>query len=142
MSTEVKVQGYSLSLSEPVVLGTPKRIDTCLCPLVVMQARRVVTQTREPGVVVVHGVFCRGKNVLEGGVTDVFYISAKNDEAYAGLELEDYPTTIKRPVLLRGPIRLLADYTGAIPEGYKAGFPYLFVLTLQGPCKVVDRSAA
>jgi hypothetical protein len=138
--TKLKVQGYSFSLTEPVVLGTPKRIDTCLCPLVTMQARRVVTQTREPGVIFVHGVFCRGKNLLEGVVTDAFYISAKNDEAYAGLD--DYPTLLKKSMPLGGPIRLLADYTGAIPEGYKAGFPYLFVLTLQGPAKLVSRSAA
>jgi hypothetical protein len=51
---EVRVQGYSFSLWEKVILGTPKTIDVTLTPLVSMHARRVMTNVAEGNLFVIH----------------------------------------------------------------------------------------
>ena len=141
MVAELKVQGYSFSLSEHVVLGTPKRIDACLVPRVAMQARRVTTNVPSKwfGVVDLHGVFYRGRAIGRSANIDAAWLSPSQELCHGGGEVTDVSPSSP---WLRGPVRLLAQYTGAVPEGYKEGFPFLFIVTLQGPARIVERRAA
>jgi hypothetical protein len=132
--SEVRVQGYSFSLWTKVTLGVPKRIDVSLCPLTRMEARRAVANVGESGLVMLHGVFHKGREFVSRQILtypDAYYFSPNGIGVEAGL--------LRRPELLRGPVRMMAYYTGKVPEGWQAGSEWLFSLTLQGPARVIER---
>jgi len=142
MGGEVKVQGYSFSLTAKVVVGRPQRIDVALCPLVRLEARRVVTNVVDFGVVHLHGAFCEGRVIGKTDNVDAYYLSTPHEESYYGIaDLEGLPTMLKKKVPLRGPVRMMAHYTGSVPRGLKVGLEWMFCLSFQGPAKVLERRA-
>ena len=119
----LKVQGYSFSLNQPLVIGTASAIFQTLQPNSKIRPKRMIANVPSPGMVTLSSVQVANVNVLIGGSDDAFNYTPNS----FGLENE-FPTldTSTRATMAGG-------YTGYAPTGFAPGFPYVFVLTFQGP---------
>jgi len=119
----LKVQGYSFSLNQPLVIGTVLAFNVTLQPNSKIRPKRMVTNVQAPAMVTLSAVQVANVNVLIGASDDA---SVYGPNSF-GLENE-FPTldTSTRATMTGG-------YSGFGPIGYAPGFPFLFVLTFQGP---------
>jgi hypothetical protein len=119
----LKVQGYSFSLNQALVIGTVLAFNVTLQPNSKIRPKRMVTNVQAPAMVTLSAVQVANVNVLIGASDDA---SVYGPNSF-GLENE-FPTldTSTRATMTGG-------YSGFAPSGYAPGFPFLFVLTFQGP---------
>jgi hypothetical protein len=119
----LKVQGYSFSLNQALVIGTVLAFNVTLQPNSKIRPKRMVTNVQAPAMVTLSAVQVANVNVLIGASDDA---SVYGPNSF-GLENE-FPTldTSTRATMTGG-------YSGFAPTGYAPGFPFLFVLTFQGP---------
>ena len=119
----LKVQGYSFSLNQALVIGTVLAFNVTLQPNSKIRPKRMVSNVNAPGMVTLSAVQVANVNVLIGASDDA---SVYGPNSF-GLENE-FPTldTSTRATMTGG-------YSGFAPTGYAPGFPFLFVLTFQGP---------
>jgi hypothetical protein len=119
----LKVQGYSFSLNQALVIGAVLAFNVTLQPNSKIRPKRMITNVPSPAMVTLSAVQVANVNVLIGASDDAYVYSPNS----FGLENE-FPTldTSTRATMTGG-------YSGFAPVGYAPGFPYLFILTFQGP---------
>jgi hypothetical protein len=119
----VKVQGYSFSLSQALVLGTALAFNVTLQPNAKIHPKRMFANVNTPGFVTLSSVLVANVNVLIGGTDDAYTYSPLSQGT-----VNEFPTldTSTRATMI-------GNYTGFVPPGYASAASYTFVLTLQGP---------
>lgn len=119
----VKVQGYSFSLSQALVLGTALAFNVTLQPNAKIHPKRMFANVANPGFVTLSSVLVANVNVLIGGTDDAYTYSPLSQGT-----VNEFPTldTSTRATMI-------GNYTGFVPPGYASAAAYMFVLTLQGP---------
>ena len=119
----IKVQGYSFSLNQALVIGSVLPFNVTLQPNSKIRPKRMVTNVPSPAMVTLAAVQVANVNVLIGSSDDAFIYSANS----FGLENE-FPTldTSTRATMT-------GSYSGFAPVGFATGFPFTFILTFQGP---------
>jgi hypothetical protein len=119
----LKVQGYSFSLNQALVIGAVLAFNVTLQPNSKIRPKRMVSNVPSPAMVTLSAVQVANVNVLIGASDDAYIYSPNS----FSLENE-FPTldTSTRATMTGG-------YSGYAPVGFSPGFPYLFALTFQGP---------
>jgi hypothetical protein len=121
-----KVQRYSFSMSQALVLNTASALLMTLQPSATIRAQRIIANAPAPNFCLLSSLQIANVNVFVGSTEDAYTYSATAQ----GVML-DLPT-------LEPAYRATAagTYSGLIPPGYATGFSFLFVITMQGPASI------
>jgi hypothetical protein len=127
--SRLKIERYSFAISpdEPFSLGTGGSFEATLQPNTRIRPQRILTNAPVPNFVLLDGIQVANVNVLVGGTEDAYTYAATAQ----GVML-DLPTLDPAN---RATVSGL--YTGLLPPGYAAEFPFLFITTFQGPSTIV-----
>jgi hypothetical protein len=135
---EWRVQGYSFSLAVPLVLGEPQKFEERGFIMRAIRVRALVTNAPLERFVELEDVSVDSQSLkpfynADGPdyhpKRDAWMFSPGNASAPEGHELGNL--LCDHGACVRG------SYSGAVPSGYAPGFPFLFLVTLQGPAELV-----
>lgn len=125
-----KVERYSFSLSQALVLNTPLASFTAtLQPNTTIRPQRVVMNAPTPNFVLL--------TTLQMANVNVFIGSTEDAVTYSGLAqgvMLDLPT-----LLPSNRATAIGSYTGFVPPGFANGFGYTFIITFQGPSTIAGQ---
>lgn len=124
--SRTKVERYSFSMTQALVLGTALAFSTTLQPNATIRPQRVVMNSPAPNFVTLSSLQIANVNVFIGGTEDAWTYSV----GAMGVML-DLPTLDPAYRATAG-----GNYTGYVPPGFAAAFAYTFVITFQGPAAI------
>jgi len=125
--SEVKVQRYSFSVNQALVLGTAAGIVASGNPDTTIRPQRVTMNAPSMGFVTVTEIKVANVAVTVGGIGDAFEYSP------IGVDMSlDMPTLSPA-----NRATVLGFYTGFIPPGFVLGAAYTFVASFKGPATIV-----
>lgn len=127
-NSAVKVERYSFSLSQDIVLGTASAVDMAGQPDTTIRPQRLTVNAPSPGFVFLSEIKVANVSVsIGGGVEDAFNYNP------TGVDMTlDMPTlTPANRASLRG------TYSGFVPPGYVGAAAYTLSASFKGPASIV-----
>lgn len=123
----VKVERYTFSLNQSLILGTLANLAATNQPDVNIRPQRVTTNAPQPGFATLTEVKVANVSVTVGGIADAFQFNANA----VGQEL-DLPTLSPS-----NRASMIGQYTGFTPPGFVGGNPFTFAVSFTGPSSVM-----
>lgn len=124
--SDVKVERYSFSLSQALVLGTGLALSMTGSPDTNLRPQRLTMNAPAPGFCTITEVKV-GNTSVTSGTSDAW----ENGATAVG-QSYDMPTLTPS-----NKATIIGNYTGYVPPGFVAGSAYLFVSTFKGPATVI-----
>lgn len=127
-NSAVKVERYSFSLSQSIVLGTPSDVDMSGQPDTTIRPQRLTFNAPAPGFVTLTEIKVANVSVSVGsGAEDAYFYNPLGQDMTL-----DMPTlTPANRASLRG------NYSGFVPPGYVGAAAYLLSASFKGPSSIV-----
>lgn len=121
-----KVERYSLSLGQDLVIGTPTPINITKSPDTELRAQRIVSNVTSPSFVLLSEIKVANVSVTQGDEVDAWSLNPNS----WGMQF-DIPTLSPA-----NRVTALGDSTSAIPSGFQQSDAFKFRLTLIGPASM------
>ncbi|MGH9966568.1 MAG: hypothetical protein ACREBG_01875 [Pyrinomonadaceae bacterium] len=125
--SEVKIERYSFSTSQALVLGVASALVMTNQPDTSIRPQRVTMNAPSPGFVTITEIKVANVSVTVGGVEDAFGYAAV--AVGVGLDMPTLSPANRATVL--------GNYTGFVPPGFVGGAAFLFVANFKGPASIV-----
>lgn len=119
----VKVEHYTMGMTQAIVLGTAAALSMSQNPDVNFRPKRVIANAPQPGFATLDNIKAANVSAVVGGSVDAFIFSA-----VAVNTALDLPTLTPA-----NRISATGNYTGFVPPGYVGGAAYTFGLSFVGP---------
>lgn len=121
-----KVERYSLSLKQDLVVGTPTNFNLTKAPDTELRAQRIVTNSPSPGFVLITDIKVANVSVTQGDDTDSYQLNPNS----WGMQY-DIPTLSPA-----NRVTVLGASSSAVPSGFNTSDSFPFIITFLGPASM------